>query len=201
MNVFIGYDSREDLAYQVSSFSIKSKSADTQVIPLKINELKSQGIYTRGEDKLGSTEFTFSRENAGLGLTLKVSKIDDNGFVTMNVNPEISVPIGAGTQGGVPIYNIAGRKLQSGSIRLRDRQTLIISGVISESQEETITKWPLLGDLPLLGSLFRGSTSRREKEELVVVVSPQVIDDEQGGIYGYGYKPVTKTVRRVLNSK
>ena len=44
MNVYIGYDSREDLAYQVSSFSIKSKSADTQVIPLKINELKSQGI-------------------------------------------------------------------------------------------------------------------------------------------------------------
>ena len=61
MNVYIGYDSREDLAYQVSSFSIKSKSEDTKVVPLKLNELKSQGIYTRGEDKLGSTEFTFSR--------------------------------------------------------------------------------------------------------------------------------------------
>ena len=61
MNVYIGYDSREDLAYQVSSFSIKSKSENAQVIPLKLNELKSRGIYTRGEDKLGSTEFTFSR--------------------------------------------------------------------------------------------------------------------------------------------
>ena len=61
MNVYIGYDSREDLAYQVSSFSIKSKSQNTKVIPLKLNELKTQGVYTRGEDKLGSTEFTFSR--------------------------------------------------------------------------------------------------------------------------------------------
>ena len=61
MNVYIGYDSREDLAYQVSSFSIKSKSPNAKVIPLKLNELKTQGLYTRGEDKLGSTEFTFSR--------------------------------------------------------------------------------------------------------------------------------------------
>lgn len=59
MNVYIGYDSREDLAYQVSSFSIKAKSPNTTVIPLKLNELKTQGLYTRGEDKLGSTEFTF----------------------------------------------------------------------------------------------------------------------------------------------
>ena len=43
-------------------------------------------------------EFTFTRENAGLVLDLKVSKVDDNGFVSMEVNPQISVPIGAGTQ-------------------------------------------------------------------------------------------------------
>ena len=48
----------------------------------------------------------------------------------MEVNPQISVPVGAGSQGGVPIYNLSGRKLESGSIRLRDRQTLIITGVI-----------------------------------------------------------------------
>ena len=84
------------------------------------------------------------------------------------------------------------------NIRLRDRQTLIISGVISDSQEEIITKWPLLGDLPLLGSLFRKTSSRREKEELVIVVTPQIIDNEQGGAYGYGYQPVTDDVRQVL---
>lgn len=61
MKVYIGYDSREDLAYQVSSHSIKSQSNKTTVTPLKLSELRSRGLYTRGEDKLGSTEFTFSR--------------------------------------------------------------------------------------------------------------------------------------------
>ena len=65
---------------------------------------------TTTETVNGSTEFTFTRENAGLVLDLKVSKIDDNGFISMEVNPQISVPIGAGTQGGVPIYNLSGRK-------------------------------------------------------------------------------------------
>lgn len=61
MNIYIGYDKREDLAYQVSRYSILSKSSSAKVHPLKLEELKSQGLYTREEDKLGSTEFTFSR--------------------------------------------------------------------------------------------------------------------------------------------
>ena len=61
MDIYIGYDSREDLAYQVCSHSIKSKSNTANVHPLKLNDLKEKGYYTRGEDKLGSTEFTFSR--------------------------------------------------------------------------------------------------------------------------------------------
>ncbi len=61
MNIYIGYDSREDLAYQVCSHSIKSKSDFANIHPLKLNNLREMGYYTRGEDKLGSTEFTFSR--------------------------------------------------------------------------------------------------------------------------------------------
>ena len=61
MNIYIGYDSREDLAYQVCSHSIKSKSNNAKVYPLRLNDLKDKGLYTRGEDNLGSTEFTFSR--------------------------------------------------------------------------------------------------------------------------------------------
>lgn len=60
-NVFIGYDTREDIAYQVSKFSILDKSKNINVYPLKLAELKSKNLYWRGEDKLGSTEFTFSR--------------------------------------------------------------------------------------------------------------------------------------------
>ena len=61
MNIYIGYDSREDLAYQVCSHSITSLSKSAKIYPLKLNDLKKAGYYKRGEDKLGSTEFTFSR--------------------------------------------------------------------------------------------------------------------------------------------
>ena len=60
-NVYIGFDSREDIAYQVSKFSILDKSQNINVSPLKLTDLKNRGLYTRAEDKLGSTEFTFSR--------------------------------------------------------------------------------------------------------------------------------------------
>ena len=60
-NVYIGYDTREDLAYQVCKYSITSKSKNVDVYPLKLSELRNQDLYWRDEDKLGSTEFTFSR--------------------------------------------------------------------------------------------------------------------------------------------
>ena len=60
-NIYIGYDTREDIAYQVSKFSLTNKSTDIKVHPLKLTELRDKQLYWRDEDKLGSTEFTFSR--------------------------------------------------------------------------------------------------------------------------------------------
>ena len=60
-NIYIGYDTREDVAYQVSKYSLESKSENIKVFPLKLAELRERDLYWRDEDKLGSTEFTFSR--------------------------------------------------------------------------------------------------------------------------------------------
>ena len=60
-NVFIGYDTREDVAYQVCEFQLKKNNPLANVQPLILNELRDKKLYWRGEDKLGSTEFTFSR--------------------------------------------------------------------------------------------------------------------------------------------
>ena len=61
MKVFVGYDTREDIAYQVCKHSIVSKQPEAKVRPLKQQELRDAGWYTRGIDKLASTEFTFTR--------------------------------------------------------------------------------------------------------------------------------------------
>ena len=61
MKVFVGYDTREDIAYQVCKHSLEARNKDVEVRPLKQNELRDQGWYTRPIDKLASTEFTFTR--------------------------------------------------------------------------------------------------------------------------------------------
>ena len=189
---------------------IVSSSAKTLAQPtLLVQEGESAKVET-GENIItgvsstetpnGSTQFENSRENAGLSVEVEVSKIDDNGFVTLNLSPEISVPVPAGIQQGVPIFNIAARKLSSGSVRLRDGQSLILTGVITESDREQVRKWPILGDMPLIGQLFRQSASSREKNELVVIVTPVVLNDEQGGGFGYGYRPGTSAGRQLMQS-
>ena len=153
----------------------------------------------------GTTSYTFEKETAGLTLAVDVDKIDDNGFITMNINPSVSVPVAApqvsGVEtGGVQIFNLNKRDLESGSIRLRDGQTLIITGVVDEQQIEEVSKWPILGDLPLIGNMFRSSESSRIKDELVILVTPRVLDDDQGGVYGYGYSPATQPATRLLQN-
>ena len=59
--IFVGWDSREDVAYQVAKYSAEQRSNNIEVIPLKQEELREQELYTRDIDKLASTEFTFTR--------------------------------------------------------------------------------------------------------------------------------------------
>ena len=146
----------------------------------------------------GTVEYTNQRKTMGLTLDVNVQKIDDNGFISMKLEPEVSVPVPAGTQEGVAIYNEITRKLESGLIRLRDQQTLILTGVIQDSDRQIVRKWPILGDLPFIGQLFRSSSSSRQKNELVIIVTPSILDEENGGSYGYGYRPGTPAGRELV---
>ena len=138
---------------------------------------------------------------AGLTFGARVSKIDDNGFVTFSMSPAISATVRQfPVQGCGPIEILAIRRLDTGSARVRDGQTLILTGVISDRDTEAVTKWPILGDIPIIGQFFRNSGSNRAKRELVILVTPRIIDDTQGGSWGYGYQPSTRDSRRFLGT-
>ena len=138
---------------------------------------------------------------AGLGFGARVTKIDDNGFVTFNLSPAVSATTGIQNVTGCgPINILSIRRLDTGSVRVRDGQTLILTGVISDLTAQTATKWPILGDLPLIGQFFRSSGTNREKRELVIMVTPHIINDTEGGTYGYGYQPSTSESRQFLGA-
>jgi len=128
-------------------------------------------------------------KRAGLTLEVIVDRIDDNGFVTMQINPTISAPAASiDTQQG-QITLVQSRDLRSGQVRLRDGQTLILSGVIQETDRTTVSKVPILGDIPILGALFRSTTRENSRQEVVIIVTPQVLDDSDRSNFGYNYQP------------
>lgn len=135
---------------------------------------------------------------AGLILEIQVTKIDDNGFVTLSVNPTVSSPAGSVPTDQGNITLVQSRSLQSGAIRMRDSQTLIVAGIIQESDRTTVSKVPILGDIPILGALFRSTTRDSQRNEVIVLLTPQILDDsDRYGSWGYNYNPGGAT-REVL---
>jgi type IV pilus assembly protein PilQ len=75
-----------------------------------------------------------------------------------------------------------------------------LTGVISDLDNQVVSKWPILGDIPIIGQFFRATGGSRRKRELVILVSPRIIDDTQGGSWGYGYQPSTRDTRRFMGT-
>ncbi len=139
-------------------------------------------------------------KEAGLTLNVNVERIDDNGFVNLSISPTVSAisnTLDFGDEGLITF--LSKRTLNSGRIRLRDGQTFILSGVIQDSDRETVNKIPILGDLPIIGALFRSSNTQNTRNEVVIVVTPRIIDDSQDATWGYTYQPGPET-QKVLDS-
>lgn len=143
------------------------------------------------------TERTVDKQKVGLTLSVKVDRIDDNGFVSLSVAPTVSAPVGSENVGNGRVVLVSSRSLTSGLIRLRDGQTLILSGIIQDQDRTSVSKLPILGDIPLLGSLFRRTNRENQRNEVVVLLTPQLLDDSERSSYGYNYNP-SPEVRGVL---
>jgi type IV pilus assembly protein PilQ len=139
-------------------------------------------------------------DDAGVTLSVNVERVDDNGFISMSVSPRVtavSQTIAFESSSGVtnPISLLSERELNSGLVRLRDGQTLILSGIIQDQERNTVSKVPILGDIPLLGSLFRSSEKDNERAEVIVLLTPEIVEEDAG--LASNFKP-SKESREVL---
>ena len=153
------------------------------------------------DQNLATETITADKEQVGLTLAVKVERIDDNGFVSLSVAPVVKAPqapvdinVGGGSQ---QIFLVSQRSLNSGSIRLRDGQTLILSGIIQDSDRVTVSKIPILGDIPILGALFRRTNKTSDRSEVIVLLTPQIVEDSERSSFGYNYTP-SPDVRQML---
>ncbi len=148
---------------------------------------------TESSENVTTRTVTAEIREAGLILEIAISRIDDNGFISLAVNPRVTsigsqqdLSVGDDTN-RIALLNV--RQLASGQIRLRDGQTLILSGIIQESDRTTVSKVPILGDIPILGALFRSTNRQNQRQEVIVLLTPQIIQDNEGSSFGYNYTP------------
>jgi type IV pilus assembly protein PilQ len=179
------------------SASIGRERANESFVTVGTQVITDYTVTNGTQGNGNSCEPEFS--TAGLTFGARVNKIDDNGFVTFSLSPAVSaITDQQDVEGCGPINILSVRRLDTGSVRVRDGQTLILTGVISDFNSQGVTKIPLLGDLPLVGQFFRSSSGSRTKNELVILVTPRIINDTEGGTYGYGYQPSTPDSRQLM---
>jgi len=122
------------------------------------------------------TNITTSTVNAGIKLFV-TGKINNDGYITMNVHPEVSLvtfsPPGAG---GVQVPDVRVREATT-TVRVRDGETLVIGGLINDQEIKSVSKVPLLGDLPFFGALFRSSRTQRTHDQVMVFIKVSIQKD------------------------
>ena len=96
--------------------------------------------------------------------------------IHLDVATEVSLPVEAFglTVGGVSVPSFDVRRASTG-VDLGDGESFAIAGLLREDIDERIEKFPFLGDLPILGVLFRSTSFRKEETELVIIVTPHLI--------------------------
>jgi type IV pilus assembly protein PilQ len=76
----------------------------------------------------------------------------------------------------------------------------LFSGIIQERDRVEASKIPILGDLPIIGALFRSTTRENERAEVIVLVTPSIMDDSDNSPYGYDYN-ISPDTRQMLEGR
>jgi general secretion pathway protein D len=126
----------------------------------------------------GGTGVYNSYQQQQIGITLKVKPlINPDGLVVMDIYQEASEPGPSSTAvdiNGTQVPTINQRQA-SATVAVKDRDTIILGGMISTTQTKTKSGVPYLKDIPILGNLFRSSANTEERVELIVLLRPTVL--------------------------
>ncbi len=123
---------------------------------------------------LGTTSIEYKRFGVSLSYTPTVLS---NGRISIRVRPEVSElsSQGAITINGFQVPALTVRRAET-TVELGSGQSFMIAGLMSNSAQSTVKKLPGAGDLPILGSLFRSSHFQKGESELVIVVTPYLVN-------------------------
>ncbi|MGV8842176.1 MAG: type II secretion system secretin GspD [Pseudomonas sp.] len=136
------------------------------------------GSFTTSASGADNPFTTIERQD--IGVTLKVTPhINEGASLRLEIEQEIS-SIAPTTQGVNAVDLITNKRSIKSTILAEDGQVIVLGGLIQDDVTQTVSKVPLLGDIPLLGRLFRSNKDTRIKRNLMVFLRPTVIRDAAG---------------------
>ncbi len=155
----------KDKAKILSRPSITTMSGEEAVI-----QVGGEVPYTTYSDN-GRADIKF--KDYGIILQLKpVADAEDR--ITSTIHAEVSNMSGE-TVDGQPILDV--RRADS-SITVRSGSTMVIGGLMDSSERKIVSKFPFLGDIPIIGEFFKYTSKTKDKQELIILVTPYIVEDE-----------------------
>jgi general secretion pathway protein D len=126
-----------------------------------------------------STQSTFgttqSVERKDVGINLKIKpQISEGDYIRLDINQEISA---VAPSKGNAVDLVTTKRAAKTSVVVKDNETVVIGGLIQDQENNTVSKVPFLGDIPVLGWLFKTTTKTRSKTNLMILLIPHIVKD------------------------
>lgn len=140
---------------------VEAKVATVERLPYFITEIQANYTY------ITKQEFT-------AGVELKITpRVNSDGKITTKILTAVSAITGTTSQG----YPQTSSRETETIVRIEAGQTIIISGLLEDREISYVTQVPLLGDIPILGALFRNKKKEKNQMELFILITPYLIED------------------------
>jgi type IV pilus assembly protein PilQ len=135
-----------------------------------------QGTEIPYQESASSGATTVSFKKAVLSLKATPQITPDNRIILDLTVRNDSVGQVVVTSGGVNVPSIDTKTIQT-QVLVNDGQTVVLGGVLQRTRRDTVTKVPLLGDIPILGNAFKTTTKTNNKDELLIFVTPKILHE------------------------
>lgn len=137
-------------------------------------------ISKRERDLTTTNTVLSSIERTDVGITLRITpQITEGNYVKLNIFQEISAVKDASEEILTSVGPSTTKRSTRTSVSVKNGSTVVIGGLMQEREEEGITKTPILGDIPVLGWLFKSKNTTKSKVNLLVFLSPHIVKDSR----------------------
>ena len=154
---------------------------NNQAAEIKISTDEAIGVQqqtTGGGEGISSSTTEAERVETGVSLVVTPQANLETGMITMAVQPKVILAKAGNTFGSSTFRDPEERSAKS-ILKIKSGDTVIIGGLVREEITDVLTKVPVLGDLPIIGKLFRHTNLTSSERELVIFITPHILKDPE----------------------